>query len=234
MNLWTRIGQIVADGVEAMGTIFQSVREVVKGLSDVEARRQLTFTIAMIALSAKMAKADGVVTQVEADAFLDLFSIPPGEERNVARIYDLAKRDVSGFEAYARNVARLMENDRQILEDVLDGLFHIAKADGVIHERELAYLERVGAIFGFDEITFQKIASRHYTGVEHDPYIVLGADPSWSFEQLQKQYRNLVRENHPDRLIGRGVPEEFVAIATERLAAINHAWDAIEASQGRQ
>ena len=209
------------------------LRSLLVALADSDIRRQAAFAIALIALSAKMAKADGVVTRPEVDAFIRSFTIPPGEERNVSRIYNLAKRDIAGFEAYARDVARLFADDEECLEDILDGLFDIAKADGAVHERELAYLARVAELFGFDEHRFAKIRARHVVGDFGDPYLVLDADPAWDFERLKRHYRKLVSENHPDRLIARGVPEEFVCIANERLAAINAAWDRIEAMRAR-
>ena len=53
-----------------------------------------------------------------------------------------------------------------------------------------------------------------------------------SDKELKSHYRKLVRENHPDRLIARGVPEEFVRISTEKLASINNAWSMIELERG--
>jgi DnaJ like chaperone protein len=233
MSIWARIGELISDGAGAVGTALAGIRDAVSRITNTEARRQIAFTISMIALSAKMAKADGIVTPVEVEAFQQIFAIPAGEERNVARIYNLAKSDIAGFEAYAGNVARLFPDDRVLLEDILDGLFHIAKADGVIHERELSYLGRVSEIFGFSEREFARISERHaIVSGGGDPYLVLGADRDWDFETLKKHYRKLVAENHPDRLMARGVPEEFVRIATERVSAINAAWEQIERMRG--
>jgi DnaJ like chaperone protein len=161
------------------------------------------------------------------NAFCRIFAIPPGEERNVSRVYNLAKRDVAGFQSYAGEVARLFADDPTMLEAVLDGLFDIARADGAVHERELAYLAEVARIFGFDAHAFDAVRARHAIG-ESDPYLVLGAERSWDFPRLRQHYRRLVAENHPDRLIAHGMPAEFVRIANERLAAINNAWDTIE------
>jgi DnaJ like chaperone protein len=235
MNIWARIGELIADGAEAVGTALAGIRDAVQRITNAEARRQVAFTISMIALSAKMAKADGIVTPDEVEAFQQIFTIPAGEERNVSRIYNLAKSDIAGFEAYAGNVSRLFPDNRPLLEDILDGLFHIAKADGVIHERELSYLGRVSEIFGFTETEFAKISERHaIIAGEGDPYLVLGADSDWDFETLKKHYRKLIAENHPDRLIARGVPEEFIRIATERVSAINSAWETIEKMRGEK
>ena len=227
MTFWTRIGDIIADSAGALSATVTAFADTLRGGGS-ETRRQVGFTIAMIALSAKMAKADGVVTRDEIDAFLQLFEIPAGEERNVNRLFNLAKADTAGFEFYARSVKRMFPDDLDILEDILDGLFHIAKADGVVHERELAYLQRVAEIFGFGDRGFARLRERHVVGAAGDPYLVIGADPAWDDVRLKAHYRRLVLDNHPDRLIARGVPEEFVRIATERLAAINAAWDIIE------
>ena len=98
--------------------------------------REIAFTIGVIALGAKLAKVDGEVTSVEIDAFGSFFHVPPGEERNVRRFFDLAQRDAAGFEPYARQVAALFPDAPEILENVLEGLFDIAKADGMVSSRE--------------------------------------------------------------------------------------------------
>lgn len=118
-----------------------------------------------------------------------------------------------------------------MLEDILDGLFHIAKADGHVHEREVAFLERVAEIFSISDEHFQTILSRHAVLGEADPWLILGLERGASFEEVRKRYRKMVAENHPDRLIARGVPEEFVAIANARLASINSAYEFIERSR---
>ncbi len=228
MGIFSRIAATMAGGAGRVGAAISGLRTVLAGVTNAELRREVTFAIAMIALSAKMAKADGVVSRSEVDAFCRIFEIPPGEERNVSRVYNLAKRDVAGFDAYARDVAQRFADDPAALEAVLDGLFDIARADGALHERELAYLEEVAHIFGFDDRTFATIRARHAVDEGADPYVVLGADRSWDDQQLRRHYRQLVSENHPDRLMAHGVPPEFARIANDRLAAINAAWDQIE------
>jgi DnaJ like chaperone protein len=233
MGIFSRIAAIIAGSAGAVGAAVTGLRGLIAGVADPELRRQAAFAIGMIALSAKMAKADGVVTRSEVDAFCRIFTIPVGEEKNVGRVYNLAKQDIAGFEAYARDVARLFHDDPAMLEAILDGLFDIAKADGAVHMRELAYLARVGELFGFGEQAFARIRARHVIEEGGDPYLVLQADPGWDYARLQRQYRRLVVENHPDRLIAHGVPEEFIRIANDRLAAINSAWDKVERMRAR-
>ena len=184
----------------------------------------IVFTIAIIALSAKMAKADGTVTEDEIEAFGRIFRVPPSEEANVRRIFDLARRDTAGYEIYAGQIARIFRGRPAVLEDVLDGLFEIAKADGVMHPAELEFLERVADIFGFAPDEFRRIRASHLGPDLADPYVVLGVDHGASEEEIKRTYRLLVRENHPDSLMARGVPEEFLRLANEKLAAINTAY----------
>jgi DnaJ like chaperone protein len=227
MTLWVCISDIAASGAHAIGGAADWFVGLFAGVG-ADTRRQVAFSIALIALSAKMAKADGVVTAAEETAFHRLFQVPPSEERNVQRLFDLAKRDVAGFESYAAQISAYYGDDPHGREDVLDGLFAIAKADGAVHERELAYIAEVAAIFGIEEPCFERIAARHVVPGEGDPYAILGIDRSLSLQEIRARYRALAGENHPDRLIGRGLPPQAAALAHERMAAINIAWRRIQ------
>ena len=197
-------------------------------LIDHEGDPGVTFTIAVIALSAKMAKADGSVSDAELQAFARVFRVPPQEEANVRRIFNLARQDVAGYEAYAQQIARLFVGNPAILEDVLDGLFEIAKADGVLHPAEAIFLERVAEIFGFAPNEFRRIRASHFAPELTDPYVILGVSYVAGTDEIKQTYRRLVRENHPDSLMARGVPGEFVKLANDKLAAINNAYEAIQ------
>jgi DnaJ like chaperone protein len=201
-------------------------------IDEQEATRKIAFTIGVIVLSAKMAKADGVVTRDEIAAFREVFRVPPDETRNVGRVWDLARKDVAGFEVYAQQIAKLFNPGSPVLEELIGSLLHIAKADGVVHANEVTYLERVAEIFGFDQPAFQRLLSVYGAGSGHDPYGVLGVDPGASDTEVKTVYRRLIRENHPDRLIADGMPEEFVRQATDKMAAINAAYDDIAKARG--
>jgi len=190
--------------------------------------RDAAFTLALIALAAKMAVADGAVTASEERAFRATVDIVPGHEEQVARVFNLAKQDVAGFDAYAHKVMKFFHDSPETLEHVLDGLFYIATADGVVHEAELEYLKAVSDIFGFDDARFAQLASQHVeleAGV--DPYAVLGLAPNATPDEIRRVYRRLAAENHPDRLIARGVPEDLIDVATARMKAINLAYRAL-------
>jgi DnaJ like chaperone protein len=195
------------------------------------APRELVFTTGLVALAAKMARSDGVVTRDEVAAFKRIVIVPADEQAHIERLFDLAKHTSAGFEAYAGQIAEAFRDEPALLEDVLDGLFLIAAADGAIHEDEHTYLREVATIFAIKEADFARIEARHMRRPE-DPYLILGATREMDDATLKRHYRRLVTENHPDREIARGLPEEAVAIATRRLAAINAAWDQIERERG--
>ncbi|MDC0073244.1 TerB family tellurite resistance protein [Alphaproteobacteria bacterium] len=196
--------------------------------ADSDGSKQVAFTIAVIALGAKMAKADGVVTANEVRAFKEVFHIPPEEMKNVGRVFDQARKDTLGYEVYAQQVASLFKSNPKVLEDLLDGLFHIAKADNVLHPDEILFLENVAFIFGFDKQQFLRIKEGHMNPNLINPYTILGVDPDSTDEEIKTSYRKLIKENHPDTLIAQGVPEEFIKVANEKLAVINDAYDRIE------
>jgi len=230
MSLFHRLFDAIG---ETASTAFSSVVEAVLTVfaGDPETRRRVAFSVAVIALSAKMAKADGIVAPEEVRAFQEIFAVPQSEARNVARLYNLAKQDVAGYQAYAARVAGMCgsgETNCAMLEDVLDGLFHIAKADGLIHEKELEFIADVADIFHIDEPHFDRIMARHVHPDGINPYAVLGLPDTASFAEVKKRYRALAAESHPDRLRGRGVPEEFLGIANDRMAALNDAFAIIE------
>lgn len=198
------------------------------GHTGAEPTRSVAFTIAVIALAAKMARADGEVSQREVAAFRRLFRVPAAEERNLARVFDLAKRHTHGFESYARQIARMLAGYPEVLEKVLDALYAIAAADsGPVKPVELAYLRRVAEIFGYDEARFARFRVLAGADPQDDPYSVLGVPPDTPQPELRRQHRSLVARYHPDRLMGLGLPPAFVTLATEKLARINAAYDLV-------
>lgn len=193
--------------------------------------KNLAFTIGVIALSAKMAKADGVVAPVEIEAFRKIFHIEDKDLEEVQSVFDRATYAVAGYESYARQLHDLFRDEPATLEDVLHGLAHIAAADGAMHEAEVTYLTNVASVFALDKASLRRAFGRYVRLPDDDPYEVLGAEPSASNEELKRRHRALVAENHPDRATARGLPPEAVSIATSKLAIINAAWDAIRSER---
>ena len=221
MSLWSRISaalSALATG-EPLSEVFSRLRT--------PPERSVAFAIAVIALGAKLAKADGAVTRDEVRAFREVFVIPPNEEENAARVFNLARQDVAGFDVYARRIARLFDDGHDALRDLMEGLFHIAIADGSYHEAENELLMEVASIFGLTDREFRSLRARCVPDAHPDPYEVLGVSPDAPMEEIRRAWRQAVRDSHPDVMMARGVPEEAIRMAEQRLVAINRAWEEI-------
>lgn len=194
-------------------------------------RRQVAFTIAAIALAAKMAQVDGHASEREAEAFRRLFHVPEHETANMWRFYRLAAQSADGYEAYARQAADLLGPGSPVLEDLLEALLMIATVDGV-HPAEVAFLERVAALMGFSPSQWAAIRSRHIPLAPDDPHAVLGVAPGAGPDEIRAAWRRLVREHHPDRHMAEGTPPEFIRVAEARMAAINAAYATLTGRAG--
>ncbi|MCV2869483.1 molecular chaperone DjiA [Defluviimonas sp. WL0002] len=225
MSIWTRIADALA--ALAKGEGLAAVFETLKAPPE----RSVAFTIAVIALGAKMAKADGQVTRDEVAAFREVFTIAPADEADAARVFNLARKDVAGFELYAAKIAAMFGPGDEVLVDLMEGLFHIAVADGEYHPHEDAFLREVARIFGVGDRCFRSLVGRFVPDAPADPYDVLGVAHDTPLEDVRAAWRRAVRENHPDRLLARGLPEEAVRLAEARLVAINRAWEEISRKQ---
>lgn len=218
MSVWSRIVELAGRAFEPEAQAPELGEECAPLANDVG------FTAAVIGLAAKMAKADGTATRSELDAAAQVFRPPPGEEENFRRAFMLAQQTVLGFESYARQIGRKYRERPCLLEDVLDGLFHIAAADGEVTQAELSFLAEVSERFGFTELEFRRIKACNMGPDGGDPYTVLGLLPGAPFEEVRQAWRRLAADNHPDTVLARGAPPEFVAIAREKTAAINAAY----------
>lgn len=197
--------------------------------------RQFAFAVAVVALAAKLAKADGRVSRDEVAAIKSVFRIPASETAAVAAIFDEARREAAGFEPYAEQIAAIFAGRRELLEELLGALLMIAHADGVYHPEERRLLERVAAIFGFGEGEFRRVEATFTRSVardEGDPYEVLGLTADAGDAEVKAAHRRLVRENHPDRLAAQGLPDDFAEVANKKMAEVNAAWDRIKKARG--
>ena len=226
MSIWQRITEAIARLArgEGLAALFER--------ADTPPERSVAFTIAVIGLGAKMAKADGRVTRDEVAAFRQVFTIPDGEEASAARVFNLARQDIAGFEEYARRIRRMFDGDEMTLCDILEGLFHIALADGAYHPGEDRFLSRVAGIFGIEGRRFRALRARLVPGAPRDPYAVLGVEPDAPIGEIRHAFRTQVRECHPDRLRARGLPEEAVRLGERRMADLNTAWEAVRRERG--
>ncbi|EEW25128.1 molecular chaperone DjiA [Rhodobacter ferrooxidans] len=225
MSIWNRITaalSALAAG-EPLSAVFDHLRS--------PPERSVGFTIAIIALGAKMAKADGTVTRDEVAAFRQIFVVPKEDEAAAARVFNLARQDVAGFDAYAGKIASMFAREPGVLLDLLEGLFQISLADGHFHPQEDRFLAEVARIFGVGDRAFRALRARFVQDAPRDPWDVLGLPHGASLDDARAAWKQAVRDCHPDRMIARGVPPEAVQLATRRLLAINAAWAEISGAK---
>ena len=222
MTIWERIAEAIEEAHR------RTLGSALDAFIEMKTRRdESAFSIALIALAAKIARADGIVTDNEVAAFRKFFAYPEEEDSKVRLIFDLAKQDVAGFDFYSRQVARIFADDPAVLEDVIDCLLYVALADGRAHPREISMLEGAAETFGLKQGAWRRLKAAHIGQDQNDPYIILGIDHDATAADIRERYRELMRENHPDALIARGVPPRLVKIAENRTAAINAAYEKI-------
>lgn len=221
MSIWLRISQALAalTSGEGLSAVFDNLRS--------PPERSVAFTIAVIALGAKMAKADGQVTRDEVTAFREVFQIAEDDTEGAARVFNMARTDVAGFDDYAKRIAGMFRDEPDMLSDLMEGLFHIAMADGIYHPNENAFLEEVATIFALSDDAFAALKMRFVPDASPLPHTVLGIAPDATVAQARAAWRKLVRANHPDALVARGLPEEAVKMAEKRMIDINRAWETL-------
>ncbi len=221
MSVWIRITEALSAlaAGEGLSVVFDRLRS--------PPERSVAFTIAVIALGAKMAKADGQVTRDEVTAFREVFQIAEEDTAGAARVFNLARQDVAGFDEYARRIADMFRDQPEMFCDLMEGLFHIAMADGLYHPNEDAFLEEVADIFGMAPDTFAALRARFVPDSSPLPHTVLGIAPGASLAEARTAWRALVRANHPDVLVARGLPHEAVKLAEKRMIDINRAWETL-------
>lgn len=185
------------------------------------------FSTAVTALGAKLAKADGRADDGEFAAFAEVFQPDSRSAHDIQRLYDLARQTTHGFESYARRLSKRYRQCPQLLEDVMDGLFHIAGADGAVTQDELDYLSRVSELFGQSPLTFRRLKATHLGLASDDPYAILGVAPDAGDEVVHAAWRNALSDAHPDRAVARGLPPDYIQLAHTKAAAINAAFDAV-------
>lgn len=217
MTLWQRILRALEHGIDA-----------VLGRARDAGDKSEAFTIGVIALGAKLSKADGQVTRDEVRAFRDVFHVPDDQADNVAMLFNLARQDVAGFDGYARNVARLFDPRSPELERLMACLFHIASADGEVSPPELEFLGYVAEIFGWSDAEFERLALIYRQDLDDDPFVILGVDRNADWDTIKKAHRSLVREHHPDQLASLGLPDELMALADKQLARVNAAFSRLK------
>ena len=189
---------------------------------------QQIFALSLIILSAKLSKADGRVSKEELIAVKDKLQIPDSEIDQVAKIFNKAKDESTGYEPYAKQISEIFKRNQNVLEEVINILFYIAEADGNVSNEEESMIANIAFIFGLSQNQYESIKESRKSSDKLNPYIVLESQPTDDLKSIRKKYIKLSKEHHPDLLISKGVPIEVINESKNKMRAINAAWDQIQ------
>ncbi len=220
------LGAII--GIMIGGSFDRSVKKLSSSNQISQQQKQNVFALCIIVLSAKIAKADGQVTKEEIYTFKEKFNIQAEEMSEVSKIFNEAKKSSFGFKNIADQVGNLFSDNKVLLEQLLNNLFYIAEADGVTSINEVEVLRSISQSFHFNETDFQRIFHSRLNNKESDPYKILGVTREDSDNNIRKKWIELSKEHHPDYLIAKGMPKEFIKEANKELSSINLAYDKIK------
>ena len=224
------LGAII--GIMIGGSFDRSARKLSSSNQISQQQKQNVFALCIIVLSAKIAKADGQVTKEEIYTFKEKFNIQAEEMSEVSKIFNEAKKSSFGFKNIADQVGNLFSDNKVLLEQLLNNLFYIAEADGLTSINELEVLRSISQSFHFNETDFQRIFHSRLNNKESDPYKILGVTREDSDNNIRKKWIELSKEHHPDYLIAKGMPKEFIKEANKELSSINLAYDKIKELRG--
>lgn len=224
------LGAII--GMMIGGSFDRSARKFSSSNQISQQQKQNVFALCIIVLSAKIAKADGQVTKEEIYTFKEKFNIQAEEMSEVSKIFNEAKKSSFGFKNIADQVGNLFSDNKVLLEQLLNNLFYIAEADGLTSINELEVLKSISQSFHFNETDFQRIFHSRLNNKESDPYKILGVTREDSDNNIRKKWIELSKEHHPDYLIAKGMPKEFIKEANKELSSINLAYDKIKELRG--
>ena len=197
-------------------------------------QKEQIFATSVIAISAKLAKADGKISKSEILAFKKIFEFPAEDEKAISDIFNSAKENIDDYKGIAEQVYKVFKSDRGLLFELLNSLFSIAYADGELHPKEKVMLSEIAKIFQISDNEFESLKNIFEAKISQDntsinrSYKILGLSENVSLEQVSNQYRKLIKEYHPDKLQGMGLPKEFIELANQKLSAINKAYTEIK------
>ena len=198
-------------------------------------QKQAVFFASVFAMLGKMAKVDGKVSQTEikvVEAFMrDHLRLNKQSRMFAVNIFNRAKNDPYPYIQYASEFARHFHDDTNMRMLLFEMLFQVAAADGVIHSAEEHLLRQTIRYLNISVHLFDELKAR-LTPTADPAYAVLGVSPDASDDEVKKAFRAKVMEYHPDKIVSKGLPEEFLKFAEEKFKEVNEAYDRIKDARG--
>ena len=190
---------------------------------------QATYFISLFSILGKFAKIDGVVTRDEiavVQAFINNLDINEREKQFAKQVFNEAKNSRYSIDEFAVQMCQSVGQEPAVLLSFLDLLFQVAAADGTLHPSEEAAIKKVKEIFRISDRQFNNIQAVYFEDLDRY-YRMLNCTPESSDEEIKSSFKKLVKDFHPDRIISKGLPEEFTDFATKRFREIQGAYEKI-------
>ena len=125
--------------------------------------------------------------------------------------------------------------DKKVLHEILNALLAIAYADNVLHYKEEKMLIKISEIFKISSVDYNRIKGIYENKKSSSSadklkrfYNLLGVSDTDSLDSIKKKYRSIIKEYHPDRIQGKGLPDEFINFANKKLVEFNEAYNEIK------
>ena len=195
---------------------------------------QATYFISLFSILGKLSKIDGVVAREEiavVDGFINGLPMADREKQFARRIFNEAKDSRYSMEDFATQLYQAVGAQPALLLSFLDLLFQIAAADGQFHPAEEAALKSVRDIFKVSNQQFEDIKAVYFKDFDKF-YKMLNCNPASSNEEIKSNYKKLVKDFHPDKIISKGLPEEFIDFASNRFREIHESYEKIRQERG--
>jgi DnaJ like chaperone protein len=195
---------------------------------------QAAYFVSIFSILGKLAKADGVVTRDEisvVNEFISHMSMPEQEKQFARQVFNEAKVSPYSIDDFALQFYQMNRQQPTVLFSFLDVLFRLAAADGTLHHAEEAALNRIKAIFHVNDQQFNNLKAVYFKD-NGQYYKVLNCTPQCSNEEIKANYKKLVKDFHPDKIISKGLPEEFIQFATSRFQEIQDAYEKVRQERG--
>ena len=210
-------------------TKFWSKLNIIKLALRSHKAKDVSFIQSMAGLSAKIAKADGVVSEHEIEVFKKIYNTD--RNPNIARIFNDAKQSVDGYERYAKQLKILSQNNLDMKESIIENLFKIGIADGQIDSNEMTIFDNIADIIEIPQGNYTLIKDKFIIKPKNEnirnDYEILGVFFNASDKEIKRRWIELINTYHPDRIQAAGGNQEEIDLATKKMAEINSAYEHI-------
>jgi DnaJ like chaperone protein len=198
-----------------------------------------------------LAKADGRISEEEiaqAEALMSRMGLTADHRQQAIGFFKSGSRSDFSLDETMKQFVSTCGRLNNLKQSLLNDLIALALADGALHPSERQALQSVAQYLGISQALFEKIiemimARSQFNGAGSSggyassasqleaAYKALGVTSENTDSEIKKVYRKLVSENHPDKLIGQGMPDDMIKLATERTQEIRKAFELIQESR---